>query len=428
MAKFTVRFLEAAKADAARDIIIPDEQTPCLYFVIGKGGAKSWMVRYVAHDGTRRKLRLGRFPAVGLADAREKARAILVARDQGSNPAIERKVEKHRARIARVEVPHTLMDLWAAYERDVMPSKAPRTRSYQGWLWEKHVAPRLGPHRLADIDRPLVRAALRDIGKTAPPTANRALGLVRHMLNVAVDDGILSATPLASMPSVFKEVSRDRVLADEEIRTLWRALDEAPARRDIAVSHLPCVAIRLCLILGARVGDVAAIQAAEIDPVTRVWTIPATRFKGRRAHTLPLSDVAVVQLERAFEAPFGHWQGHAFKNSKHDGQPIDRMSITRAMQRVTLATGMARATPHDLRRTMATLMASERIGLAPHVVTAVLGHKADGTKVTQIYNRHTYDKEKRAALQAWSDLLEEIVSGTPRSSGTVHQLHNKKTS
>mgnify|MGYP001810293927 CR=1 FL=1 len=75
---------------------------------------------------------------------------------------------------------------------------------------------------------------------------------------------------------------------------------------------------------------------------------------------------------------------------------------------------------------MATLMVSERIGLAPHVVTAVLGHKAEGAKVTQIYIRHTYDKEKRAALQAWAALLDEIVTGTPRASGTVFRLAKRK--
>jgi hypothetical protein len=105
MAKLTARFLEAVKSDGSQDTLIPDEATPCLYFVIVKGGAKSWMVRYVARDGARRKLRLGRFPALGLADARVQARAILVARDQGADPATDKKVQKERARHARTKVP-----------------------------------------------------------------------------------------------------------------------------------------------------------------------------------------------------------------------------------------------------------------------------------------------------------------------------------
>jgi integrase len=428
MAKLTARYLEALKADPAQDTVIPDDQTPCLYFVVGKGGAKSWMVRYVAQDGARKKLRLGRFPAIGLAEARVQARAILVARDQGADPASKRKTEKAQARHARSEIPQNLNALWLVYSRNVMPGKADRTQKYQGWLWAKHVAPRLGDHRLSDIDRAMVRAALREIGKEAPPTANRALALVRHMLNIAVDDGILPASPLASMPSLFKETSRDRVLSDDEIRTLWKTLAEAPLRRDIAVSHLPCAAIKLCLILGARVGDVAALDAAEIDTATRVWTIPAARFKGRRPHTLPLSDLAIETLSLAFERPFGQWQGHAFPNNKHAGQPIDRMSITRAMQRIAEAAGLNRATPHDLRRTMATLMVSERIGTSPHVVSAVLGHKADGTKVTQTYNRHAYDMEKRAALRAWAELLDEIVTGKPRQAVSILGFSKKKPS
>lgn len=80
------------------------------------------------------------------------------------------------------------------------------------------------------------------------------------------------------------------------------------------------------------------------------------------------------------------------------------------MQRVTIFAGLERATAHDLRRTVATYIASERIGMAPHIVSAVLGHAPEGQAVTAVYMRHRYDVEKRAALDAWAKLLWSIVA------------------
>jgi len=208
----------------------------------------------------------------------------------------------------------------------------------------------------------------------------------------------------------FKEVSPDRVLPDHEIKTLWRALDAAPSSSNLQISPRLCAAIKLTLATGVRGIEVIGLHADEIDIPSRLWTIPAARFKGKRPHTVPLSHLSMELLEVAFGCSPVQWRGFAFPNAIHEGKHAERMSLTRAMQEIVKATKMTRATPHDLRRTMATYMASERIGVPPHVVTAVLGHAAEGAAVTRIYNRHAYDKEKRSALDAWADLLREIVA------------------
>lgn len=409
MAKLTTRFIEGVAGEDGRPTQISDDYTRGLYLRVSAAGVKSWFFRYTRPDGSRAKLGLGRFPSVGLADARERAAKAAVGVVEGRDPARERQIARRTARKPRAEKPQTLVDLWNVYDRDVMPAKRSSTQKYQRWVWRRLVEPRIGFLRLGEIDRGTVRAALREIGATGPTTANRALGLIRHMLNVAVDDELMLASPIARMGNLYKEGSRDRILNDDELRILWRAVDDEPGS-DLQVSARLCVAIRLALVTGVRGIEIIGLHADEIDVPGRVWTIPASRFKGKRVHTVPLSPTALWLLGMAFGGPPETWEGHAFPNSRHECRHMERMSLTRAMQEIVRAAGIRRATPHDLRRTMATYMASERIAMPPHIISAVLGHASEGSAVTRVYNRHAYDKEKRAALEAWATLLIEVIT------------------
>jgi integrase len=300
-----------------------------------------------------------------------------------------------------------------------------RTADYQTWLWTKHLKTRLGDNDLATLDRATARSALKEIGSKAPTTANRALALLRHMLNFAVAEEYLAASPLAQMGSLFDEASRERVLNDEELKAFWAAMNAAPADPKIDVGDKPVLALKLVLLTLARPGEVAGLDAAEIDRTARSWTVPGERTKSGKPHVVPLSPEAWKLLLKAFgsDDPV-KWKGPAFPNSRREGgRPIERNSLTRAMARLRVnATiegqedAIPRVTPHDLRRTAATYLASERIGVAPHVVSAVLSHAQEGPAVTGVYNRHRYDAEKRAALEAWARVLMEIVEGKKRGS------------
>lgn len=408
--KLSTRFIEGLKGDPEKNQELSDDDLRGLYLRVSSGGVKSWMFRYTREDGTRAKLGLGRYPAIGLADARQRAMKAQVQVADKADPAGDRTAQRKNARRKRLERPRTMNELWSIYERDVMPAKRATTNRYQRWLWKARLRPMLGDHALAEVDRGLVRSALKEIGATGPTTANRALALLRHMLNVAVDEEMIAASPISRMAKPFKETSRDRVLKDREIRALWLALDAAPASETLQISRRMCAGVKLALVTGARGIEIIGLHADEIDVASRLWIVPAERFKGKRPHTVPLSSLAFDLLQVAFGCEPNKWRGFAFPNAVHDGRPAERMSLTRAMQEVVRQAKMVRATPHDLRRTMATFMASERIGVPPHVVTAVLGHAAEGAAVTRIYNRHAYDKEKRSALDAWSDLLREIIA------------------
>jgi integrase len=116
----------------------------------------------------------------------------------------------------------------------------------------------------------------------------------------------------------------------------------------------------------------------------------------------------------------GKWSGFAFPSRSTDG-PITRHAFTRAMKRMTNVLGIPDATPHDFRRTGATNITSERIGIPRFIVSRVLNQISDtggAATVTGVYDRNEYLPEKRRALNGWSDLLQEIFS----TSGEVVEL------
>lgn len=167
------------------------------------------------------------------------------------------------------------------------------------------------------------------------------------------------------------------------------------------------------------------MTASELDFATKTWLLPAERTKAGREHLVPLTDLAIDLLSEAQglaclrhkRMPEG--ADPIFPSPRDSKKPVERISLTRAMARLTEAAKIEDATPHDLRRTGATIMASERIGTLSEVIARVLNHAPPGLGVTGIYNRHAYVAEKRRALQLWAQLLLSIATSTPRPSNIV---------
>jgi integrase len=167
-------------------------------------------------------------------------------------------------------------------------------------------------------------------------------------------------------------------------------------------------------LTGARRGEVAGMRWDEVDLEARTWTIPKERSKNGVAHEVPLSDAAVGILERLprFDAPAAFVFG-ANGMTPPSGFSRAKAKIDAAILAKASAAGVEAPKPwvlHDLRRSAASGMAG--MGIAPHVVEAVLNHRSGTIKgVAAVYNRYSYQTEKRAALDAWARRLEAIVTG-----------------
>ena len=241
--------------------------------------------------------------------------------------------------------------------------------------------------------------------------ATRVFEDVRGMVRWAVENEYLDANPLDGMAKPAEATSSNRVLSDDDIRTLWTGLPNALAR-SVQCQRI----IQLCLLTGQRVGEVAGMQRGELDLAAREWRLPAERTKNAHAHLVPLSRMAIGIIEAAL-ADAG--EGDAvFPCGRGSLSPV---AVARTILRANAAPAVRIApwSAHDLRRSALTGMA--RLGVAP----IVLGHVANHRTTTRagvtlaVYSHYAYDKEKRAALELWADRLDAIIVGAGAAAAVV---------
>jgi integrase len=190
------------------------------------------------------------------------------------------------------------------------------------------------------------------------------------------------------------EQSRERVLADKELKSIWQAADE--------LGHPYAGIVKLLILTGQRRNEIAGLRWSEIDLDVRSLHLPAQRTKNARAHDVPLSAQAlaiVAGLPRLVDADL------VFTVKR---KPVTGFS--RAKERLNGASGVTDWTLHDIRRTVASGL--QRLGVRLEVTEAVLNHKSGSMAgIVGVYQRHDYASEKRDALQRWADHVDALVSG-----------------
>jgi len=244
--------------------------------------AKSWAFHFTTAAGKRARLTLGPFPAVTLAGARGLALEAQAAVQAGADP---------RTSKAGAMTVATLVESYLA--KHVRPNL--RSAKQVERRLRKNVLPLVGSVRLADLHRRDINRVLDQIvGRGRLVEANRVFGDIRAVLRWAVARGDLDRDPGAGMDAPSPTRWRDRVLNDAEIRRLWHVLPTALPRQ------IDCQRVlRLCLLTGQRVGEVAGMRRDELDLNTRTWVLAGVRTKNGHPHSVPLSDPAVGIIEQA---------------------------------------------------------------------------------------------------------------------------------
>ena len=224
-----------------------------------------------------------------------------------------------------------------------------------------------------------------------------------------VERGLLEVNPCVGVRPPSKETSRERVLDDAELRALWAAAGE--------VGYPFGELVRMLVLTGARLREVAHARWSEVDLEAKLWTLPGLRTKNGVEHRIPLAPQAIAILES-----LPRFDGCDFLFTISARLPFD--SFERPKRRLDAL--MALETPfvlHDLRRSCASGMGA--LGIAPHLIEAALNHRSGVIRgVARVYNRNTYEPEKRAALQRWADHIERLVTGAAPSN--VIDLANAK--
>jgi len=345
-----------------------------------------------------RRYTLGCFPPLSLRQARKMAKVALAEAAMGGDPAA-RKSEERRA--------GTFAELAAEYlERHARPNK--RSWKEDERRLRKNLLPLLAPALAKEITRADLRRLLEDIvRRPAPAEANQTHALIRKIYNWAISQDLVEDSPCRGLPRPAKLRHRHHVLNEDDVLRFWNALSYE--------SLVVAAALKLRLLTAQRGGEVITMLWKDVELDARWWTIPAERSKNGLPHRVPLSDAAIDVL-RELEDTDSPW---VFPSPRGDGQ---LRSTQKAVERIRKRAGIE-LRGHDLRRTAASFMTS--MGTPRLVVAKILNHVETG--VTAVYDRHSYDREKREALDAWALRLSEILRrGSTHEPETLFaQLRNR---
>ncbi|WP_287306029.1 site-specific integrase [Mesorhizobium sp.] len=429
MAKLTNDIVKNAVPEPGKRLELRDDVETGLIFRVTEKGARSWSVRYRNAAGEHRRKNLGSFPSVGLAKAREEARKAKGAVASGADVvAIERtsKAEQRRKHL------HKLAGLADAYfiaaaegTHKGGPKAAPKrasTIAEERRIFDKLVKPKFGDSAVANITRIEIREFVTKQAKRAKSNGRHCRNIIRQLMSFAVREGVIDHNPAHDIAVAMPKIGT-KVIKDDDLKAVWLACQRPQDVEDLALSQLMGIALRMAAVTLQRGGEVVGMRWDEIDRAARTWLIPAERMKGKKAHMVPLSTSAMALLDEAMEAVIGS-SDYVFPSPRsEDDQPLDRRAFSRAMKRIVKALKIAAATPHDLRRTGATLLTSERIGFPRFIVSQVIAHGGDTGGAAAVtgkhYDHNDYLPEKRRALDAWAALLESIVTGRERPSNVT---------
>lgn len=416
--KLTERAVSAARAGAGGRAELWDSQVPGLALRVSGRGHKAWTFRYRVPDGRQRRLTLGPYPALSLADARGKALGVASSVSSGGDPVEEKRAAGAKALAERIK---TFDDLATAYftaceEGAWAPRgrrKAASTLAEERGLYRRHIKDQLGAERPQEITRQACKQAFAAIARKAAVQGAKARALTRQIFNYAIAEERVEANPVLGTPAPAASAAKERVLTEPELIALWAALDGAEPlfvtdkgkRRRAYVGPAMRRALSVALLTLQRRSEVIEMELKEIDLDQGAWTIPAERAKNRRAHFVPLAPAVVALLRPAVAAARDSGSALVFPSLRDPNKSMTPPSLTYAADQVFAALGIEGASLHDYRRTGATFMSGERLGVAPYVVSRVLNHTDSGggsLTTSRHYNLHGYVVEKRRALEAWA--------------------------
>jgi integrase len=392
----TDTLIRSAKAGKGR-LQITDARCQGLELRVTSTGAKSFAFQYRSkRDSKVVRLTLGSYPDLSLAKARSIVEGHRRSIAEGGDPRDEKQAAVTTAK-ARGKTFDDVAEMYM--EQYAKPNKA-SWRDDQSLLRRPRAAWRRLPISTVTDDH--VAKLLDEIAIEAPVSANRTQSLLHKLFKWAKEPGrkYVSANPLTDMPRRARETPKDRVLTDDEIRKLWRALDTEP-RRSIALC------LQLILLTAARPGMVSGMirdELHDLDGEIPEWHLPAHRMKNRKPFIVPLSPQAVAIIKQAQPDPH---EPVIFHSRVHKRASIERQALSQAVIELTDKIGIPKFTPHDLRRTAATV--ARKHGVPRDHVKALLAH-TEGD-VTAIYDQYDMLPEKRAAVMKLGELVRAITKG-----------------
>ena len=383
-----------------------------LFLLVQPSGGKLWRVKYRI-DGKEKKLAIGIYPQVGLAEARRRRDAARELVAAGKDPGREKQREKVRSRIQA----ETTFDAIAAEfcqkrRRDGQKAWAVSTATRSEYLLSL-LKGSIGKLPIADIEPADVLIAVRKIERKGQlESARRTLQLAGAVFRYAVATARLASDPTRDLRGALTAPTVTHygaIIDPARVGELLRAIDGYEGR------PITKLAMQLAPHVFVRPGELRHAEWNEIDLDGALWTIPAAKTKMRKDHLVPLSSQSIAILEdlRTVTGP----DGYVFPSIRSRKRPMSDNTINAGLRRLGYSTD--EMTAHGF-RAMASTLLNESGKWHPDAIERALAH-GDSDRVRAAYHRGAHWKERVAMAQWWSDHLDQLRKGAevvPIKAGT----------
>jgi integrase len=359
---------------------------------ISPAGNKSWQWRYV-YNGKEQTLTIGKYPLIGLSEARQKRDEARKLLDEGKHPTREQKIAKLRNLSAGENSFEAIARRWLAVKSSKLNKKyAKQTLARM----EQHIFPRIGALPIHEITIPDVVAVIEAIAAHGTiETSKRMKQCISQVFRYAAQRVLCEHNPAADL--------RDILPATEEKHHACIPIEELPAlieKIEARQRDFTYYAMKLLMLTFVRTSELIAARWDEIDWQREEWNIPKERMKMRRPHLVPLSRQALAILKE-LHAQTGEKE-HIFHSPASKSMHISNGTVLMGLRRMGYQNRM---TGHGF-RTLASTILNEK-GYAPDWIERQLAH-ADSDPIRAAYNRAEYRLERKKMMQEYADWLDGL--------------------
>jgi integrase len=397
---------------------------------LANGGGVSFRLAY-RFEG---KLKWADLKAKTLPEARDERDTLKALLKSGVDPKLEKTLEKERIRkqqldeheaLTKLNARATVNDLFIRWHDIDLINRKDRAEIVR--MFNKDVLPVIGALFVEDVRKGHVAVVIDKLKvRGVNHLARNLLKLMRQMFRFAVSRDVIEFDPTSSL-SVAKMTTapteRDRTLSEVEIRALARQLPDAHL-----LPSTEC-AVWIALSTMCRIGELSKAKLSDIDLELKTWAIPEANSKNGKAHTIYLSDFALEQFKVLKDVaqsdtwifPNRDGSSHVCEKSitkQVGGRQSKNILSNRSKDNQALVLTGGKWTPHDLRRTGATIMGD--LGIAPDVIEKCLNHTEEN-KVKRIYQRQKMELEQAQAWRVLGERLNLLVNTDASNVVLLHQ-------
>jgi integrase len=375
-----------------------------LYLEVTPDGARRWRWKY-RFAGREKRLAIGVWPSVTLADAREAAQRARELLRKGIDPSEQRKAEKAAARSATAGKFETVARAWLAHKSKGWSHASRRKAEY---VMRAYVLPALGARDVATLTSAEAARVLRAMEGT-PDLARKARQYLQGIVRFAIGEGLREEGRLLTLDEALPATKGGHVPAatlPEEIARLMAAIRAYP-------HEVTRNALLTCAYTAQRPSNVVAMRWDELAIEAAEWRIPAEKMKTGIGHIVPLPRqmLAILEAMRAYSAG----REYVFPPlARQQSQHLHRDALSKALRIMGFA---GEHSTHGFRGMFRTA-GRERLGIDIDVLEAQLAHQKQG-KIQKAYDRARFDDARRTAMQRWADWIDRTAMNEP---GTVVQL------